>query len=284
VLFLFVLLLALANEYTDGERFYGAAPLTVTAIAMVGLFGLQRLTAESDVWRFRTSHIAAMTAGAVLYTVLAYVFNDLLALSIGQVVLSPQVCVPVLCGYAFGPIVGFFTGAVGTLLGDFATGWGVFPTWDIGNGVTGMVPGLVTLLAGRKRGLRDVSVLVVVVIASLATIVFIHPRAPEPWTGEIQDFSFWAWALLIGGVVMVANGVLLEQLNVPLAAVNLWGTFGIIAGTGFASLAAIWVDGYSLATALVGEFAPAAATDILNLMLFAPLVLAGYRAVRARKP
>jgi hypothetical protein len=63
---------------------------------------------------------------------------------------------------------------------------------------------------------------------------------------------------------------------------NLWGTLGIIAGSGFVSLAHIWIDEYSPATALIGEFAPTAATDILNLMIFTPLVLAAYNVVWER--
>jgi hypothetical protein len=75
---------------------------------------------------------------------------------------------------------------------------------------------------------------------------------------------------------------LLEQASVALAAVNLWGTLGIMAGNLFASLAHIWINEYTLGTALVGEFAPSAATDLLNLMIFTPLVLAGYNAIRVR--
>jgi hypothetical protein len=98
----------------------------------------------------------------------------------------------------------------------------------------------------------------------------------------VKDFSFWGYALIIGGVVMVANRFILEQVSMALAAVNLWGTLGIIVGNGFVSVAHIWINEYSLTTALVGEFAPAAAADILNLMIFTPLVLASYNAIRER--
>lgn len=282
VLVVFVILLALANRFTDGETFHGVAPITTIAIGMAALFAIYRATAESDAWEVGTRQVAYMSIGAALHTVLAYVFNELFEFSVGQVALRPQVCIPVLFGYAFGPVVGFFTGAVGSLLGDFVTGWGVFPAWAIGNGLTGMVPGWVTLLADERRDLRYLSTLVVALIAIAAAIVFVHPRAPEPWTDEVQDFSFWGWALIVGGVVMIANRFLLEQVSVALAAVNLWGTLGIVVGSGFASLAHIWINEYSLGTALIGEFAPAAATDILNLMIFTPLVLAAYNAIRGR--
>jgi uncharacterized membrane protein len=282
VLLVFVALLALANRLTDGETFYGLASVAVIVIALVGLLGVYRATSSSRGWRVRPRHIAIMTIGASLYTVMTYLFEVLLPLSVGQVVLRPMVCVPILFGYAFGPVVGFFTGAVGSLLGDFLTGWGVFPAWAIGSGLMGMVPGLTTFLAQDRRNLRYLSTLVLVLIALVAGIVFVHPRAPEPWTDEVQNFSFWGWALLIGGVVMIANRFLLEKVSMMLAALNLWGTLGIIAGNGFTSLAHLWINEYTLGTALIGEFAPAAATDILNLMIFTPLVLAAYNAVRER--
>jgi uncharacterized membrane protein len=223
-----------------------------------------------------------MAVGTTLYTVAAYVFDALIPLSVGQIALRPMVCIPILFGYAFGPVVGFFTGAVGSLMGDFLTGWGVFPAWVIGSGLTGMIPGLTTLLAKDRRNLRFLSSLVIVLIAVVAGIIFVHPRVPEPWTDEVRDFSFWGWSLAVGGLVMLANRLLLEQVSVALAALNLWGTLGILVGSGFASLAQIWTSEYSLGTAVVGEFAPAAATDILNLMIFMPLVLAAYRMVRER--
>jgi uncharacterized membrane protein len=34
-------------------------------------------------------------------------------------------------GYAFGPVVGFFTGAIGNTFGDALTGFGLFPQWRL---------------------------------------------------------------------------------------------------------------------------------------------------------
>ncbi len=280
VLIVFVILLALANRFTDGEMFYGIAPTTTIAVSLSGLFGLYLATAASDAWRIGPGQVAYMTLGAALYTVIAYFFNDLLDISVGQVVLSLQVCIPILFGYVFGPAVGFFTGAIGTLLGDFVAGWGVFPAWAIGIGLTGLVPGLVTIFTDERRNLPFLTTLVVLTVAISAAIVFIHPEVPEPWTGEVEDFSFWGWGLLISGAVMLANRFLLEQVSLALAAVNLWGTLGIVVGNGFAALAHIWINEYTLGTALIGEFAPGAANDMLNLVIFTPLVLVAYNTAR----
>jgi hypothetical protein len=282
VLLIFVVLLALANWLTEGETFAGIAPIAVIAIALAGLVGIYRATAEIKGWRIHPRHVAIMALGAVLYAGLAYVFDKRLDLSIGQVAVRPMICIPILLGYAFGPVVGFFSGAVGGLLGDVFTAFGVFPAWTIGSGLSGLIPGLTTFLAEDRHNLRYLSTLTILLVAIAATTVFVHPLAPEPWTDEVKDFSFWGYALIIGGAVMVANRFLLEKASVALAAVNLWGTLGIIVGVGFVSVAHIWMNEYSLTTALVGEFAPAAATDILNLMIFTPLVLAGYNAIRER--
>jgi len=123
-----------------------------------------------------------------------------------------------------------------------------------------------------------VGVLLVIAIA----FIFINPHVVGPWTGEIEDFSFWGWAFAIGAVVVIAGRYLLERHSVDLAAVNLWGTLGIVIGLGFASLADIWVNGYSLATAIIGEFAPAAGPNILNSMILTPILLAAYQAIQGR--
>lgn len=281
ILAVFALLLLLANRLTEGERFYGVPSITTVILAFGGLLAIHRATAGSGLWRVGTRQIGLMAGGTVLYVLLAYAFNEVLSLSLGPVPLRPQICIPILLGYAFSPAAGFFAGAAGSLLSDFVTGWGVFPAWHIGNGIMGLVPGLVTAISARRRNLRYLSTGVVVSMALAAAVIFVHPRAPEPWTGEVQNFSFWAWLLLVEAVIMLADAYLLERVSVVLAAINLWGTLGILVGHGFASLAHLWIYEYSVGTALIGEFAPSVAGDTLNLIIFTPLVLAAYNGVRS---
>ena len=82
--------------------------------------------------------------------------------------------------------------------------------------------------------------------------------------------------------MVIAGRFVLERINEDLAAVNIWGSLGIILGIGYAALADIWINGYSLATALIGEFAPAAGPNILNAMILVPILLGAYQAVQAR--
>lgn len=283
VLITFSVLLILGNRLTDGESFYGAPSAVVIALALLGLYGVRRATAGSGAWRVSTRGIVGLGIGTALYVLLAYVFNAVLNVSVGELTVQPQVCLPILLGYAFGPVPGFFSGAVGSLLGDFVTGWGVFPVSHIAAGLSGLIPGLLTALAVREEGISRVSTVVITTIAVTASIIFIRPRAPEPWTGEVQSFRFWAWMLLLGGAVMIANTVLLEEVSLHLAALNLYGTLGILAGHAFASLAHIWIFEYTLGTAVIAEFAPSVATDMLNLIIFAPIILATYNSLRRRR-
>ena len=282
VLVVFVALLALASALTSGDKIRGLAPLGVTAIGLIGVFVVYLVTARSAAWEVGTRQVVYMAIGAALYGVFNYIFNTIPMPSVSQVALRPSICIPIFFGYVFGPVVGFFTGAVGNILGDFLTGWGVYPAWDLGNGLIGMVPGLVMLFADKKRSLNFLTILVAVLIVVTAALVFLNPQVIGPWTGEIEDFSFWAWAFIIGGVVVIAGRFVLERINVDLAAVNLWGTLGIIIGIGFAAIADIWVNGYAFATAIIGEFAPAAGPNILNSMILTPILLAAYRAIQAR--
>ena len=282
VLAVFVVLMALASFLTSGDKIRGLAPIAVTAIGLIGVFVVYLLTARSDAWEVGTRQVVYMAIGAALYGVFNYIFNTIPMPSVSQVALRPSVCIPVFFGYVFGPVVGFFTGAVGNILGDFITGWGVYPAWDIANGLMGFVPGLIMLFADKKRSLNFLTGLVAVLIAITAVLVFLNPRVPGPWTGEIEDFSFWAWAFIVGGVVVIAGRFVLEQASVDLAAINLWGTLGIIVGIGFAALSDIWINGYSFATAIIGEFAPAAGPNILNSMILSPILLAAYQAIQSR--
>jgi uncharacterized membrane protein len=282
VLVAFVVLLALASILTGGDKIRGIAPIGVTAIGLIGVFAVYLATAKSDAWKVETRQVVYMAIGAALYGVFNYIFNTIPMPSVSQVSLRPSICIPVFFGYVFGPVVGFFTGAVGNILGDFITGWGVYPAWDLGNGLMGLVPGLVMLFADKKRSLNFLTILVGALMVIAVALIFIDPQVPGPWTGEIEDFSFWAWAFIVGGAVVIVGRFVLERFSVDLAAVNLWGTLAIIIGIGFAALADIWVNGYSFATAIIGEFAPAAGPNILNSMILTPILLAAYDAVRNR--
>ena len=81
----------------------------------------------------------------------------------------PGVVVPVLAGILLGPIAGFAVGAAGTLVADGLT-FGISWNWAIGNGLIGLIAGLVPAarLASRARW-RSIGV--ATVISALAIIL-----------------------------------------------------------------------------------------------------------------
>jgi uncharacterized membrane protein len=59
-------------------------------------------------------------------------------------------------GYAFGPVMGFFSGAVGNMFGDALMGFGLSPQWSIGNGLIGFIAGMAMLFKDKKRSMDTV--------------------------------------------------------------------------------------------------------------------------------
>jgi uncharacterized membrane protein len=284
VLGVFVLLMIVASLLTEpeGAKLSGVAWLLWTAIAAVGIYIVYFATSESEAWVVGTRQVVYMAIGAALYGVFCWIFNVIPMPSISLVALRPAVCIPIFFGYIFGPVVGFFTGAVGNVIGDFLTGWGVFPVWDIGNGFMGMVPGLALLFPDKRRGLNALTLAVEVLIAVAIALIIISPIIPHPWTGEATNFGGYIWVLLIAGAFAIGARLILARFGIEMAAVNIWGALGIIIGIGFASIADIWISGYTFLVTMIGQFVPAAGPNIINAVVLVPILLGAYRAVQVR--
>ena len=237
---------------------------------------------EAPIWQVDTRVVVYSAIGAALYGVFSWATNILALPSVSNVSLRPAVVIPVFFGFAFGPIVGFFTGFVGNVLGDALTGWGVYPVWDVGNGLIGLVCGLVLAFANKKQAL-DILTWVTVVICVIATaLVFTNPHAIDPFSGKEGDFSGFWWIPLLTAVLVLLARYVLASRNIDLAAIAVWGTLAIVVGIGFSSMLDIYVNGYSFITAFVGEFVPAGGSDLLNAVILAPILLAAWNAARAQ--
>jgi hypothetical protein len=268
----------------DGTKLQGLTWLLWVAIAGVVIYILYFATSQSEAWAVGTRQVVYMAIGAALYGIFSFLFNGTVFVvpSVSLVSIRPAIALPIFFGYAFGPVVGFFTGAVGNILGDFITGWGVYPVWDIGNGLIGLVAGLVMLFPDRRKSLNTLTWLVGVLVLGAIGIILASPVIPHPWTGEQTNYLPWVWVVVIGGVLALAARFLMKPLGEDTAAINLWGALGIIIGIGFAAFADIWVNGYTFFVAMVGEFIPAAGPNIINAAILAPILLAAYKAVQAR--
>ena len=74
--------------------------------------------------------------------------------SAGNVSFRPAVAIPLFFGIAFGPIVGFIAGFLGNIISDLISGYGFWVWWDIGNGLMGLVAGLMafSFTSFKERG------------------------------------------------------------------------------------------------------------------------------------
>lgn len=286
VLIVLVGLMLIASALTgpNGVKLQGLAWLLWTAIAAVLIYALYFATAANPAWEVRTRQVVYMAIGAALYGIFSWLFNGTVFVvpSVSLVSIRPAVAIPVFFGFVFGPVVGFFTGAVGNILGDFLTGWGVFPVWDIGNGLIGLVAGLVMLFPDRRRALNTFTWVVAALTLVALALVLIRPVVPDPFSGQDKNFAGFTWVVLIGGILALAARWVLARFGEEVAAISIWGALGILVGIGFAAIADIWVNGYPFFVAMVGEFAPAAGPNLINASILSPILLGAYTAVQSR--
>ncbi|GAB4479414.1 MAG: hypothetical protein Kow00124_25030 [Anaerolineae bacterium] len=92
------------------------------------------------------------------------------------------------------------------------------------------------------------------------------------------------WMLAAAGIAaagMLARRGPLRRRWLPgeqIREIVVWGALGVIVGMGFAGGADIAYNGYSFTTAIIGEFLPAATTDVLFVVTLTPLVIAALKA------
>jgi uncharacterized membrane protein len=285
LLVLAYIVVALTQNQTVGEVL-GASDVPkrflVVAIGAVIVLAIYSFTRQNAAWTVGTREVVYMGIGAALYGVLSWLFNGTVFAvpSVSQVALRPGIAIPVLFGYLFGPVVGFFTGLVGNTIGDLLSGW-VSPQWSFGNGLIGLVAGMVFLFGDKKRSLNWL-LIISAVVAVLATAVWMLNRnevnqVAAPWD---QPLTMIAGVSAIVGLVLAAAVRFIWGKQIDVAASVVWGSLGIVLGIGFAALSDIYVNGYSPVTAVVGEFLPAAGPNLVQAAILVPLLLVAYQAVQ----
>lgn len=252
-------------------------------IGLLIVFGVYFFTRGNKMWEVGTREVVFMAIGAALYAVLSFLFNGTVFAvpSVSQVALRPAICIPMFFGYAFGPVVGFFTGAVGNMFGDALTGFGLSPQWSVGNGLVGMIAGLVYLFENKKKSM-DTVLIIGGVLAALATVLFFFNRDVINgfYFESQQPVSLFAGLAAIIGFVLVLAVRFIFGENIDLAAAVTWSMLGNFLGLGFAAVSDIWVNGYNIPTAIVGEFLPSAGPNMLFAVILVPLLVVAYAAVR----
>jgi len=172
------------------------------------------------------------------------------------------------------------------MFGDALTGFGLSPQWSVGNGLVGLIAGLVMLFKDRKRSI-DTVLWVSGVLAALAVALFLLNRNTENKLffdvnnnifGDAPISLFAGISIVVGFILVLAVRFLFAK-NLDITAAVTWGMLGNLLGLGFAALSDIWVNGYSPVVAIVGEFLPAAGPNLLFAAILVPILVVAYLAV-----
>jgi energy-coupling factor transport system substrate-specific component len=107
-------------------------------------------------WKFGTREVVYSAIGAALYAVLATATNFIQIPSAGNVSFRPAVAIPMFFGVVFGPIVGFIAGFLGNIISDLIAGYGFWFWWDLGNGLMGLVAGLIAFSLVSFKDLKSI--------------------------------------------------------------------------------------------------------------------------------
>ena len=258
-------------------------------IGMVIVFAVYYATRTHEMWNVGTREVVYMAIGAALYAVLSYLFNGTVFVvpSVSQVALRPAIAIPMFFGFAFGPVVGFFTGAVGNMFGDALTGFGLYPQWSVGNGLVGFIAGLVFLFKDRKKSLDTVLIISAVVAVLVTALFLINRNTPNTLFFDVDNnvfgdapISWFAGLSAVIGLVLVLIIRFVFGNNIDVAAAVTWSALGNFLGLGFAALSDIWINKYSLAVAVVGEFLPAAGPNLIFAAILVPLLVLAYASVQ----
>jgi energy-coupling factor transport system substrate-specific component len=114
------------------------------------------MSASESRWAVDSRVIVYSAIGAALYGILLVAQLPIPGTTVS---IRPAFALVPFFGYAFGPVVGFFTGLVGNAVGDQISGWGLLTSWNwsIANGLVGLIAGLAPMYLARwaNGNLRD---------------------------------------------------------------------------------------------------------------------------------
>ena len=258
-------------------------------IGLLIAFLVYLATSKHKMWEVGTREVVYMAIGAALYAIFSYLFNGTVFVvpSVSQVSLRPAIAIPMFFGYAFGPVVGLFSGAVGNMFGDALTGFGLSPQWSVGNGLVGLVAGLSWLFTDKKKGINTVLIVSAVLTAAATLYYLMNPSHANTLFFDVDKGVFGDAQMTTMAGISVAIGFVLVLLvrflfkkDLDTAAAVTWAMLGNLLGIGFAAASDIWINGYSPVIAIVGEFIPAAGPNLIFAAILVPLLVSAFNATR----
>lgn len=122
-------------------------------------------------------------------------------------------------GAAYGPWVGLLAGFIGNTLGDAISGWGFYWNWSLGNGLMGLVAGLVAAQIKDFRAQGDIIKAVIYGLIGIA-VGMLFASLTEMFVGGIDISTalggYFLPSFIGNGIVTI---VLVPILMVAFAAV-----------------------------------------------------------------
>lgn len=164
---------------------------------------------KRSLWGFGTREVVYAAIGAALYGVFSWVTNFVGLPAAGNIALRPAVAIPMFFGVAFGPLVGFISGFLGNVLGDFLSGWGFWWYWDLGNGIMGLIPGLMALGITSYKDTATIIKAEILVVIGAAVGMLVPSLLEIPFSGidvNTAIVGYWLPAALsdvVNGLVLV---------------------------------------------------------------------------------
>lgn len=164
---------------------------------------------KKSLWTFGTREVVFAAIGAALYGVLSWATNILALPAAGNISLRPAVAIPMFFGIAFGPVVGFLAGFVGNVLGDFLSGYGFWWAWDLGNGIMGMIPGLIFMMMTDYKSWPNIWKAEVMVVIGAVVGMLVPSLLEIPLSGidlNTAIVGYWMPAAIsdtINGLIIV---------------------------------------------------------------------------------
>lgn len=172
---------------------------------------------RDTLWEVTSRTIVYAAIGAALYAVLG-LFNFVLP-GTQNVYVRPAYALVPFFGYAFGPIVGFFTGFVGNIAIDQITGYGAFTAWNwsLANGFAGLLAGILPAMMGARMASSNkiVSSAIVAVVATLIGFAFV--------VTDIWVFGTAPETVLTGSYIPVVIANTLSAVILTPILVAVWG-------------------------------------------------------------
>ena len=146
---------------------------------------------QEGTWDITTRTIVYAAIGAALYAVFNWISFGFVIPGTQEVSVRPHYGLLTFFGFAFGPVVGFLTGLVGNIVGDFLSGYGAFTSWhwSLANGVAGLVAGLLGVWAAGRATSTGSRALWAAIAGVVATVIGFIVIFLGLWVTPEMDFN-----------------------------------------------------------------------------------------------